>query len=417
MRDSSTNAVPDPVEADEARSDPPRPNPPQKPRANTKAARKKRAPMSKDASANQAEIPLEQALDSVILGDSIEVMRRLPPKSVHLIFADPPYNLQLRGELRRPDESKVDAVDQAWDQFSSFAAYDRFTHEWLSAARRVLRDDGALWVIGSYHNIFRVGASLQDLGFWILNDLIWRKSNPMPNFRGKRFTNAHETLIWCAKSEAQARYTFNYQAMKELNEGVQMRSDWLLPICSGGERLKNGDGDKAHPTQKPEALLARVLLTSTEAGEVVLDPFFGSGTTGAVAKRLRRRFIGVEREPAYVDIARKRIAEISPHDDDALAFARSKRRAQRVPFGLLIERGVLKPGDVLESPRGVAKVRVDGSLVADGVSGSIHRVAAHLMKAESYNGWTFWCFKGQPIDLLREKIRTELEAQESPPEN
>ena len=414
MRDSSTKAAQDAVDADPSQAELRRAARSRKTRAEPSASRKRRPGAMNEAASPSTgpEIPLETALDSVLLGDSIDVMRRLPPKSVHLIFADPPYNLQLRGELRRPDESKVDAVDPAWDQFSSFAAYDRFTHEWLSAARRVLRDDGALWVIGSYHNIFRVGAALQDLGFWILNDLIWRKSNPMPNFRGKRFTNAHETLIWCAKSEAQVRYTFNYEAMKELNEGVQMRSDWMLPICSGGERVRNDDGDKAHPTQKPEALLARVLLTSTEAGEVVLDPFFGSGTTGAVAKRLRRRFIGVEREPAYVEIARRRIAEITPHDDDALAFARSKRRAQRVPFGLLLERGVLKPGDVLESPRGVAKVRVDGSLVADGVSGSIHKVAAYLMKAASCNGWTFWTFNGQPIDLLREKIRAELEGEE-----
>ena len=349
-------------------------------------------------------------LDTVIHGDCVAAMESLPPRSVDMIFADPPYNLQLRGELRRPNETVVDAVDDHWDQFSSFAAYDRFTRDWLSAARRVLKDDGALWVIGSYHNIFRVGAALQDLGFWILNDVVWRKTNPMPNFRGKRFTNAHETLIWCAKSEAQRRYTFNYEALKELNEGLQMRSDWLLPICSGGERLKDEAGEKAHPTQKPEALLSRVLLCSTQAGEVVLDPFFGVGTTGAAAKRLRRHFIGIEREERYVRIARGRIAAIDPHDPEALEIARSKRKAQRIPFGALIERGFLRPGDMLQSPRGAAKVRIDGTLVSGEHKGSIHQVAAQLMGAESYNGWTFWMHKNEPIDVLRDRVRAELES-------
>src|SRR5581483_8794288 len=252
-----------------------------------------------------------------------------PEGCADLIFADPPYNMQLRGELRRPDQSKVNAVDDHWDQFSSFAEYDRFTREWLSAARRVLKDDGALWVIGSYHNIFRVGAILQDLGFWILNDVVWRKANPMPNFRGVRFTNAHETMIWAAKSRDQKNYTFNYEAMKALNDELQMRSDWTLPICSGNERLKDADGGKAHSTQKPEALLHRVIVASTKPGDVILDPFFGSGTTGAVAKRLRRHFIGIEREKGYAALAGNRIAAVTAIDPDAAETTRSKRSEPR----------------------------------------------------------------------------------------
>src|ERR1700755_152846 len=237
-------------------------------------------------------------VDTIIRGDCLEELRKLPDRSCDLVFADPPYNLQLGGDLLRPDNSKVDAVDDHWDQVESFAAYDAFTKAWLSECRRILKDDGALWVIGSYHNIFRVGATLQDLGFWILNDVVWRKSNPMPNFKGRRFTNAHETMIWAAKSE-QTKYTFNYEAMKALTDDLQMRSDWTLPICSGNERLKDEAGDKAHSTQKPESLLHRVIVSSTRPGDVVLDPFFGSGTTGAVAKRLGRRFIGIEREKTY----------------------------------------------------------------------------------------------------------------------
>ncbi len=362
-----------------------------------------------------AALEVEPFLDQVMIGDCIEQMMRLPPQSVDLIFADPPYNLQLRNELHRPDASKVDAVTNAWDQFSSFTAYDRFTRDWLSAARRVLKDDGALWVIGSYHNIFRVGSALQDLGFWILNDVIWRKTNPMPNFRGKRFTNAHETLIWCAKSEAQRRYTFNYEALKELNDGLQMRSDWLIPICSGSERLKDGNGDKLHPTQKPEALIARVLLASTEPGHVILDPFFGSGTTGAVARQLRRRFIGIEQDPAYAAAATERLQKIAPLDEDALEIARSKRKAPRIPFGALLERGLISPGDKLwtEKKHHAAKVRIDGSLAVEGFTGSIHQVGAHVMNAPACNGWTFWHYDKptfQPIDVLRDQIRKEMES-------
>jgi len=353
----------------------------------------------------------------IVLGDCISAMRSLPAGSVDCVFADPPYNLQLGGELRRPDESRVDGVDAEWDKFSDLATYDRFTRDWLAAARHALKDDGTLWVIGTYHNIFRVGAILQDLGFWILNDIVWRKSNPMPNFRGTRFTNAHETLIWAAKSP-DSRYTFNYDAMKALNEELQMRSDWTLPICSGGERLKI-DGRKAHPTQKPEALLWRVLLSSPGAGETILDPFFGSGTTGAVAKRLGRKFIGLEREEVYARVAAQRIAAIESPADPSVLDTLSKRQAPRVPFGWVVERGMLQPGDRLfdTQRRYVAKVRADGTLIASNSegdhAGSIHRVGAALQGAPSCNGWTFWHFEAQrdrlaPIDLLRQKIRAEM---------
>src|SRR3712207_466131 len=290
--------------------------------------------------------------ETIIQGDSLEVLRTLPDKSVDLVFADPSYNLQLGGELTRPDQSKVDAVDDEWDRFASFEDYDRFTRAWLSECRRVLKDDGTLWVIGSYHNIFRVGSALQDLGFWILNDIVWRKANPMPNFKGTRFTNAHETLIWATKSKGARRYTFNYDAMKMANDELQMRSDWTLPLCTGEERLKDGAGAKAHPTQKPEALLHRVILASTKPGDVILDPFFGTGTTGAAAKRLGRKFIGIEREQAYVDLARERISKIVPASPDEVMVTGSKKSEPRIPFGNIIEAGLLRAGDILYDPQG-----------------------------------------------------------------
>ncbi|MGH6887808.1 MAG: site-specific DNA-methyltransferase [Rhizomicrobium sp.] len=357
---------------------------------------------------------LEDALDRVLVGDCVALMERLPEASCDLVFADPPYNLQLEGELRRPDNSRVDAVEDHWDRFASFEAYDRFTRAWLKAARRVLKDTGALWVIGSYHNIYRVGATLQDLGFWILNDVVWRKTNPMPNFRGRRFTNAHETLIWCAKSREQKTYTFNYDAMKALNDELQMRSDWTLPICAGSERLKDSSGAKAHSTQKPESLLHRVIVSSTKPGEVVLDPFFGSGTTGAVARRLGRRFIGLERDADYAKLARTRIGAIEPAPNDAVEVTRSKRAEARIPFGWVVERRLLPPGTVLYGPlkRHRAKVRADGSLVCADATGSIHRIAAHVQGLDACNGWTFWHFEhnGQhiPIDYLRQRLRAEL---------
>jgi len=360
----------------------------------------------------KAAQPVDLPLGQILAGDCIEEMRKLPEGSVDLIFADPPYNLQLKSDLHRPDNSKVDAVDDAWDQFSGFDAYDRFTRNWLAAAKRVLKPDGAIWVIGSYHNVFRLGAELQNQGYWILNDVIWRKSNPMPNFRGKRLTNAHETMIWASRSEG-ARYTFNYEALKALNEGIQMRSDWVLPICTGHERLKDDNGDKAHPTQKPMALLHRVLIGTTRPGDVVLDPFFGTGTTGAVAKMLGRDFIGIEREAAYRGAAERRLAKVRRLDASALEVSRAKRAEPRVPFGQLVERGLLRPGEVLVSGNGkTAKVRADGTLVAADVTGSIHQVGAALEGAPSCNGWTYWNFRREgglvPLDVLRQQIRAEM---------
>ena len=364
--------------------------------------------MTKTKAPEAPVLPLNQIMG----GDCIAVMNSLPAGSVDLIFADPPYNLQLKGELHRPDNSMVDAVNDHWDQFASFASYDRFTRDWLAAARRLLKPDGALWVIGSYHNIFRVGTALQDQGFWLLNDVIWRKSNPMPNFRGKRLTNAHETLIWASRDES-SRYTFNYEALKELNDGVQMRSDWVIPLCTGGERLKDANGDKAHPTQKPEALLHRILVATTHPGDVVLDPFFGTGTTGAVARMLGRSFIGIEREEAYRSVAAERLARVRAFDRSALEITGSRRSEPRVPFGQVVERGMLRPGEVLTSPRGkTARVRADGTLVGPEMTGSIHQVGAAMEGAPSCNGWTYWHFRrdGQmvPIDLLRQQIRAEM---------
>ncbi len=350
----------------------------------------------------------------VHVGDCVEVLRSLPDRSVDIVFADPPYNLQLGGDLLRPDNSKVDAVDDDWDQFASFEHYDRFTREWLSECRRVLKDDGTLWVIGSYHNVFRLGVAVQDLGFWVLNDIIWRKSNPMPNFKGTRFTNAHETLIWAAKSRGQKRYTFNYDALKAFNEDVQMRSDWTLALCTGEERLKGEDGQKAHPTQKPEGLLHRVLLAASKPGDVVLDPFFGTGTTGAAAKRLGRQWIGIERDPNYAKLAKKRIDKVTPAAPEDLQVMGSKRAEPRVPFGSIVEAGLLRPGDRLYCPKGEreARVRADGSLVHGQLTGSIHKLGALLENAPACNGWTYWRFKSdqgfQPIDALRAQVRAAM---------
>ena len=358
-----------------------------------------------------SETPSEYE-NGILVGDCVELMDALPESSIDMVFADPPYNLQLGGELHRPNNSKVDGVDDAWDQFDGFAAYDTFTRDWLNAARRVLKPDGTLWVIGSYHNIYRVGAILQDIGFWMLNDVIWRKTNPMPNFRGRRFTNAHETLLWCARSQ-NSKYQFNYDAMKALNDDLQMRSDWLLPLCTGAERLKK-NGKKAHPTQKPETLLYRVVLSSTEVGDVVLDPFFGSGTTGAVAKQLGRNYIGLERDPDYAKLAGKRLARIQRVSDEEFVRTPTKKDLPRVPFGRLLESGLLQPGEVLTDPRRryAAKVRADGTLVTDGFLGSIHQVGAYVQKAPACNGWQFWHVekKGEliSIDLYRQQLRAEI---------
>ncbi|MCB1454694.1 MAG: site-specific DNA-methyltransferase [Nitratireductor sp.] len=353
-------------------------------------------------------------LNSIIKGDCVAALEKLPEHSVDVIFADPPYNLQLEGSLHRPDQSKVDACDDDWDKFSDFAAYDAFTRAWLLAARRVLKPSGTIWVIGSYHNIFRVGTVLQDLGYWTLNDIIWRKANPMPNFRGRRFTNAHETLIWASRDRNARNYTFNYEAMKMANDEVQMRSDWLFPICNGGERLKDDGGDKVHPTQKPEALLHRVLMSSTKPGDVVLDPFFGTGTTGAVAKRLGRNFVGIEREQSYIDAATKRIEGVETASGPVLAVTSGKRAEPRVAFGALIESGLIDPGTRLTDSkrRWQAVVRLDGSLEEGGETASIHRTGARVQGLDACNGWTFWHFErdGQlmPIDSLRDTYRKQI---------
>jgi modification methylase len=360
---------------------------------------------------------IDKHLDTIIKGDCIAAMKALPDDCIDLVFADPPYNLQLGGDLTRPDNSRVNGVDDDWDKFASFKAYDDFTEQWLGEARRILKPDGAIWVIGSYHNIFRVGTAVQNTGFWILNDVIWRKSNPMPNFRGTRLTNAHETLIWAAKDK-KSKYTFNYRALKTANDDLQMRSDWEFPICTGQERIKDEGGAKLHPTQKPEALLHRVLIGATNPGDVVLDPFFGSGTTGAAAKYLGRRYIGIERDKAYIAAAKKRIAAVKPLGADDILTQPSPKAAPRVPFGQVVENRLIKPGAKLFSPRGnhEAKVRADGSLYVkegkDEIQGSIHKVGAAVQNAAACNGWTYWHYEAKtgrkPIDFLRDKIRKEM---------
>ena len=350
----------------------------------------------------------------ILIGDCVAEMARLPAETVDLVFADPPYNLQLSGDLKRPDDSRVDAVDDDWDKFASFAAYDDFTRAWLIACRRVMKPSATLWVIGSYHNIFRVGAILQDLGFWILNDVVWRKSNPMPNFRGRRFTNAHETLIWAARDASAKGYTFNYEALKAGNEDVQVRSDWTLALCTGEERLKGGDGKKLHPTQKPEALLARVILASSRPDDLVLDPFCGTGTTGAVAKRLGRRFVGIEREQAYAKAGQKRIDAVRPLPDASLAPFMTAREAPRVAFSLLIERGLVTAGArLVDAKRRVnALVRADGAIALGETVGSIHRIGALAQGLEACNGWSFWHVETAnglvSIDALRAEIRAGM---------
>ena len=369
------------------------------------------------ASAKAPRTKFESAPSNrIIVGDCVAEMSKLPAGSVDLVFADPPYNLQLKGELKRPDESHVDAVNDDWDKFSSFAEYDSFTREWLSAARKAMKKDATIFVIGSYHNIFRVGAIMQDLGFWILNDIVWRKANPMPNFRGRRFTNAHETMIWAARDSATKSYTFNYEALKAGNEDCQVRSDWYMPICTGGERLKDDAGRKVHPTQKPEALLARIMLAASKTGDVVLDPFFGSGTTGAVARRMNRHYIGIERDVNYASAARKRIAAVEPFPAEALTAAPSKRAEPRVAFASVVEAGLIAPGTALmdEKRRYRAIVRADGALSLGPAVGSIHKTGALAQGLPACNGWTFWHFEDgkalRSIDTLRTVIRDQMRA-------
>jgi site-specific DNA-methyltransferase (adenine-specific) len=353
-------------------------------------------------------------LNQVIHGDCVEVLDSFPEKSIDLIFADPPYNLQLQHELWRPNMTRVDGVEEAWDHFNSLAEYDGFTRQWLSACRRVLKGNGAIWVIGTYHNIYRVGAILQDLGFWILNDVVWIKTNPMPNFRGVRFTNAQETLIWAQKKQG-VKYTFNYRAMKALNDDLQMRSDWLIPICTGKERIRL-NGRKAHSTQKPEALLYRVISACSNTGDVVLDPFFGSGTTGAVAKKLHRNWIGIERDMDYVRIARERMEAISLSPDCNGVYGENQRERSRLPFGRLVEQGLVNPGQVLYFDRSqtvTATVLTNGHIRYNGLIGSIHQIAKTIRDTPC-NGWDHWYYKDEStgkmelIDRLRKKLLEEI---------
>ncbi len=353
-------------------------------------------------------------INTILEGNCIEILESLPEKSVDLIFADPPYNLQLQNELIRPNQTVVDAVNDKWDQFDSFAQYDQFTRDWLTSCRRVLKDNGSIWVIGSYHNIFRVGTSMLDLGYWVLNDVVWHKTNPMPNFRGTRFTNATETLIWAKKSSTQKKYTFNYHSMKNLNEEKQMQNVWYIPLCTGAERLKV-NGKKAHSTQKPEALLYRVILASSNPDDIVLDPFFGSGTTGAVAKKLKRNFIGIEMEPKYIDVAAQRIESIPPplFESDLLVTF-SKRNLPRVSFGQLLEAQYLIVGQTLfsKSREYSATIKADSQLIMEDYIGSIHKVAAKVLEKSAHNGWDFWYYEDEEgqlvcIDALRSKYRND----------
>jgi len=347
--------------------------------------------------------------NKIINGDSLNELKKIPDESFDLIFSDPPYNLQLRNQLIRPDRSKVDAVNDKWDQFENFKVYDDFTMNWLSECRRILKKNGSIWVIGSYHNIFRVGTKIQDLGFWILNDVIWNKNNPMPNFRGTRFTNAHETLIWASKDK-NSKYTFNYQSLKCLNDDLQMRSTWNLPICNGNERLKE-KGKKVHSTQKPESLLHRILLASTNKNDLILDPFLGSGTTAVVAKKLGRIFYGIEKDKKYFNAANKRLKNTKPIEDNYLDTIQNNRSKPRIPFGSLVELGVIKPGtEIYDQKKKInAKIMIDGSIKHQKAEGSIHKVAAKILGAESCNGWTYWHYQSgntlKPIDELRQRLR------------
>ena len=344
--------------------------------------------------------------NTILLGDSLKIMKTIPSKSVDLIFADPPYNLQLKDTLYRPDQTTVEAVTQDWDKFNTYKEYDNFTEQWLKESKRILKKGGALWVIGSYHNILRVGTSIQNHGFWILNDIIWHKTNPMPNFRGTRFTNAHETLLWCTTSR-EAKYTFNYQNLKELNDGKQMRSDWYIPICSGKERLRENNNQRSHPTQKPEALMYRIILSSTNKGDIILDPFLGSGTTAVVAKRLQRNFIGIEQDKEYISLAKKRLKQTKVLNDEVVKMKKSRKDLPKVPFGELVEQGIIPPGAVLtdKKEKYKATVTVDGSLKINNISGSIHQVGATIQGLSNCNGWDFWHIKNKSTSILLDEVR------------
>ncbi len=351
---------------------------------------------------------IEQLKNVILKGDCVEELKKIPDKSFDLIFADPPYNLQIGKKLKRPDNTKVNGVNDKWDKFESFEQYDKFCKEWLNQCKRVLKDNGAIWVIGSYHNIFRIGYHIQNKGFWILNDVVWKKNNPMPNFKGTRFTNAHETLIWASKKK-DSKYTFNYQSLKCLNDDLQMRSDWSLPICNGNERIKK-NGKKVHSTQKPESLLHRVLLASSNKGDLILDPFLGTGTTAVVAKKMGRNYFGIEKEKKYYNVAKKRLKETIRIEDHYLDTIKNNKSKPRIPFGSLVEMGIVRPGMKLFDPKKKinARIMADGSIKCNESEGSIHRVAAKIIGSESCNGWTYWHYHLDgafvPIDNLRQKL-------------
>ena len=354
-------------------------------------------------------------LNSIVQGDSLELLKKIPSKSIDLIFADPPYNLQLKDKLYRPDQTSVEAVTNDWDKFDNYQAYDKFSNSWLKECKRVLKDSGALWVIGSYHNILRLGTSIQNLGYWIMNDIIWHKTNPMPNFRGTRFTNAHETLLWCTTSR-KAKYTFNYQNLKELNEGKQMRSDWHIPICSGKERMREANNQRSHPTQKPEALLYRILLASSKKGDLILDPFLGSGTTAVMAKKLQRNFIGFEKDNHYIKLAKKRLNQTKTFTDEVVSMKQSRKDLPKIPFGELVEQGIIPPGAILtdKKERFQATVSIDGSLKLKNLSGSIHQVGAKVQGLPSCNGWDFWHVKKKSSSKLLDEIRGDYRNRKLP---
>ena len=347
--------------------------------------------------------------NKIVNGNSLEILKKIPDKTFDLVFADPPYNMQIGEKLKRPDNSKVNGVNDKWDQFLNFKHYDDFCKSWLKECKRILKDNGTIWVIGTYHNIFRLGYHLQNLNYWILNDVIWRKNNPMPNFKGTRFTNAHETLIWASKNK-KSKYTFNYQSLKCLNDDLQMRSDWMLPICNGKERLKK-DGKKVHSTQKPEALIHRIILATTNKGDLIFDPFLGTGTTAVVAKKLGRQYFGIEKDKKYFLAAYQRINKTNIIKDDYLDTLQNNKSKPRVPFGSLVEMGLIKAGTLLfdQKKKYNAKIMIDGSLKCQKTEGSIHKVAAKIMGTESCNGWTYWHYQSgnnlKPIDKLRERLR------------
>ena len=349
--------------------------------------------------------------NKIVNGNSLKILKKIPSKTFDLVFADPPYNLQITDKLKRPDDSKVNGVNDKWDQFKSFKDYDFFCKEWLNECKRVLKENGTIWVIGSYHNIFRMGYHIQNIGYWILNDVIWKKNNPMPNFKGTRFTNAHETLIWASKNK-NSKYTFNYQSLKCLNDDLQMRSDWTLPICNGSERIKKG-GKKVHSTQKPESLLHRVLLASTNKDDLILDPFLGTGTTAVVAKKIGRNYFGIEKEKKYFNVAKQRLKKTIKIEDHYLDTIKNNKSKPRIPFGSLLEMGIIAPGMQIFDPKKKinAKIMADGSIKCNGSEGSIHKVAAKIIGAESCNGWTYWHYNLDgtfvPIDNLRKRLMSK----------